>query len=99
LRDNIFDPLGVSSIRQCDEEILSAPKHQNRRAVLAVALPADMYHYSHARYKPRQRTKNPICYVQIKSCKPSREGHGSTLPVTSSARNLLGATGTCRCRS
>src|SRR5215831_13419901 len=81
-RENILDPLGVSSIRQCDEEMLSAPKHQNRRAVLTVALSADVYDYSQAKYKPRQRTKNSICDVEIKSRKPSREGHGSTLPVT-----------------
>src|SRR5262249_61677731 len=55
--------------------MITATKNKNRRAISTMSLPSYVYDDSHARHKPRQRTKHAVRPVQIKSRKPSRQRH------------------------
>src|SRR3954469_23608819 len=73
--ENILNPLRVASIRQCNHEVMIAPKNKNRRSVSTMRSPSNMHDDSHPWHIPRQTSENAIRDMQIEARKPPRCGH------------------------
>src|SRR5438874_4803656 len=74
-RQNILDPLRSASIRQCNDETLTTPKHEDGRAVLSMGFPSCVHDNAHAGQMLRERPQKMVCDVQIESREPPGCGH------------------------